>query len=230
MDALENDDGHAESPSLPIEIREMELEDLGAVFHLGERLFTADQVPNLYRTWDEYEVTDLFRSDPELCLVAEQKDEIVGFTLATTIDKRRSAWKYGYLVWLGVEPAFARAGLGARLFRLLRQRMEQEGVRMILVDTEAGNEAALRFFRKLGFTNPHEHVFLSLNLSTPKRRNGAEAAASTASASSSTSSSTSSSSSSSSSSSTSSSSSSSTSSSTSAKSAAAARPGTEEEK
>jgi ribosomal protein S18 acetylase RimI-like enzyme len=180
MDALENDDEHAQRPALPIEIREMELEDLGAVFHLGERLFTADQVPNLYRTWDEYEVTDLFRSDPELCLVAEQGDEIVGFTLATTIDKRRSAWKYGYLVWLGVEPAFARAGLGARLFRLLRHRMEQEGVRMILVDTEAGNEAALRFFRKLGFTNPHEHVFLSLNLSTPKRRNGAEATASTA--------------------------------------------------
>jgi hypothetical protein len=52
--------------------------------------------------------------------------------------------------------------------------MEREGVRMILVDTEAGNEAALQFFQKLGFSNPHEHVYLSLNLSPPRRRNGLE--------------------------------------------------------
>ena len=33
-------------------IREMELDDLPAVFKLGERLFTAEKQPNLYRTWD----------------------------------------------------------------------------------------------------------------------------------------------------------------------------------
>ena len=160
----------------PCEIREMELRDLSAVFYLGERLFTAEQVPNLYRTWDEFEVTGLYRSDPELCLVAVQGDTVVGFTLATTIEKRRSAWKYGHLVWFGVEREFGRSGVGVRLFRMLRQRMEQEGVRMIIVDTESDNESALRFFEKQGFTNPHEHVYLSLNLTTPKQRNGADSA------------------------------------------------------
>ena len=48
-----------------VAIREMEIDDIAAVFHLGEQLFTAQEVPNLYRTWDEYEVITLFQGDPE---------------------------------------------------------------------------------------------------------------------------------------------------------------------
>ena len=40
----------------------------------------------------------------------------------------------------------------------------EEGARMILIDTEADNEKALRFFKKEGFSNPNEHVYLSRNL------------------------------------------------------------------
>ena len=32
-----------------VEIREMEIDDLPEVFHLGERVFTSE-IPNLYRT------------------------------------------------------------------------------------------------------------------------------------------------------------------------------------
>ena len=60
-------------------IRQMEIDDLADVFHLGEKLFTASEVPNLYRTWDEYEVVNLFQSDPEFCLVAESEEEIMGY-------------------------------------------------------------------------------------------------------------------------------------------------------
>ncbi len=35
---------------------------------------------------------------------------------------------------------------------------------MILIDTEADNQKALRFFQKEGFGNPNEHVYLSRNL------------------------------------------------------------------
>ena len=34
---------------------------------------------------------------------------------------------------------------------------------MILIDTEADNQQALRFFQKEGFGNPNEHVYLSRN-------------------------------------------------------------------
>ena len=152
-----------------ISIREMELDDLAAVFHMGEKLFTARVSPNLYRTWDEYELIELFYADSELCFVAEEDGKIVGFALGTTIEKEKSAWKYGHLVWLGILPDYQRSGLGERIFNHVKEVMAGRGVRMLVVDTEADNLQALRFFRKMGFGKPEEHIYLSLNLSGQKR-------------------------------------------------------------
>ena len=147
-----------------VSLREMDIDDLAAVFHLGERLFTAREAPNLYRTWDEYEVISLFQSDAEFCLVAEDEDQIVGFALGTTVTKSHSAWKYGYLVWLGIDPAYHGHGIASKLFHRFRDLMLAAGARILLVDTEADNLPALYFFRKMGFVNPQEHIYLSLNL------------------------------------------------------------------
>jgi ribosomal protein S18 acetylase RimI-like enzyme len=157
-------------------VRQMEIDDLAAVFHLGERLFTARDVPNLFRTWDDYEVINFFQNDSEYCLVAETDDGeggIVGFVLGTTVTKNRSAWKYGYLVWLGVDPEFHETGVGSKLFNRFRDLMLNEGVRMLLVDSEADNLPALKFFRRMGFGHPQEHIYLALNLDPHRqKRNG----------------------------------------------------------
>lgn len=147
-----------------VEIREMEIDDIPSVFHLGEKLFTSSAAPNLYRTWDEFEVTGMFQEDPGLCLVAEYEDQIIGFAMGTTIEKSHSAWKYGHLAWMGVDPDYQRHGVATRLFQAFRDRVAQAGVRIVLVDTEADNERAIRFFQDLGFRNPEDHIYLSLNI------------------------------------------------------------------
>jgi ribosomal protein S18 acetylase RimI-like enzyme len=165
----------------PVKIRQMDIDDVAQVFHLGERLFEAESMPNLYRTWDEFEVIELFNGDTENCLVAEAGEEIVGFALGTTVTKSRSAWKYGHLIWLGVHEGYQRFGVAERLFQRFRAVMLGQGVRMLIVDTEAENLSALRFFRKMGFGSPQQHIYLSLNLAaeklqarkkSPPRRNG----------------------------------------------------------
>lgn len=159
-------------------IREMDIDDLATVFHLGEQLFQASEAPNLYRTWDEYEVVDLFQGESEHCLVAEADGELLGFALGTTISKTRSAWKYGHLVWLGVKPGAQRSGIAERLFNRFLEVMLDDNVRMLIVDTEADNHAALRFFRKQGFANPQAHTYLHMNLDAHRQsrraRSGAE--------------------------------------------------------
>jgi ribosomal protein S18 acetylase RimI-like enzyme len=153
------------SPSMEIEIREMEVDDIPSVYHLGERLFTSEETPILYRTWDPYEVTEYFSSDPRYCLVAEFEEIIVGFILGTTIEKEGTAWKkYGYLVWIGVDDDFQRTGLGRRLYRELEKRMREDGVRMLIADTEGDNKEALAFFGSLGFTSQTPHLWLSKTL------------------------------------------------------------------
>ena len=151
-------------------IREMTIDDLSEVFHIGEEVFTAEFSQSLYRTWDEYEITTLFNTDCELCLVAEREERIVGFALGTTVEKHHSAWKYGYLVWLGVRREGQQGKVGQGLFKEIKRRMREQGVRMILIDTDADNQAAIRFFEKMGFGNVQEHIYMTLNLSRKRRR------------------------------------------------------------
>ncbi|SHJ60977.1 Ribosomal protein S18 acetylase RimI [Malonomonas rubra DSM 5091] len=153
-----------------IVIRVMTIDDLAAVFHLGERLFTSEYSSSMYRTWDEYEITTLFNSDSELCIVAELNGEVVGFALGTTVEKQHSAWKYGYLVWIGTRPGLQKCGAGKELFAEIKARMVEQGVRMIIIDTDADNEAGINFFKKQGFDNIQQHVYMTLNLSKSRKK------------------------------------------------------------
>lgn len=149
-----------------IEIREMRLEDLSAVFALGQKLFTAEDLPTLYRSWDEDEVMKLFSADHETCLVAATEGRIVGFVLGGMMEKPRNAWRYGWLEWLGVAPRYKRHGIGTRLLNQLTNLFVRRNARIMLVDTTEDNQPALAFFRKLGFGREMRHVYLSQNLDT----------------------------------------------------------------
>ncbi|MDY6893491.1 MAG: GNAT family N-acetyltransferase [Chloroflexota bacterium] len=145
-----------------VTIRQMEIDDIPSVYHLGERVFTSEDLPILYRTWDPYEVTEYFSSDPEYCFIAETGGKVVGFLLGTTIEKEGTAWKrYGYLSWMGVDEEYQRTKLGFRLYRRFEDRLKEDGVRMVMADTEGGNEEALAFFTELGFSVRGEHVWLA---------------------------------------------------------------------
>ena len=156
-----------------VTIRAMEIDDLSAVYHLGEKLFTSDEFPILYRTWDPYEVTDYFSSESEYCLVAETEDDkkIVGFVLANMIEKEGTAWKkYGYLTWIGVEEAFQRTNLGQRLYNKVEDNFQKEGARMVIADTDAENQGAILFLNAMGFSARAQHVWLAKTLQKTRRK------------------------------------------------------------
>jgi ribosomal protein S18 acetylase RimI-like enzyme len=162
-------------PLPPVEIREMELRDVAEVFDLGQRLFTADEWPSLYRSWDDHELAQLFSTEAETCLVAEAGGEIVGFALGRVMEKPRSAWRYGWLLWLGVDRRYKRSGIATRLMKQLKGLFIERDARIMLVDTAAKNHGALAFFRRNGFGQEIRHVYLSQNLENDPRyiaRNG----------------------------------------------------------
>jgi ribosomal protein S18 acetylase RimI-like enzyme len=147
-----------------VEIREMRLDDLPAVFALGQKLFTAEDLPTLYRSWDDDEVMQLFSSDQETCLVAVADDKLAGFALGSIMEKPHNAWRYGWLEWLGVAPGFKRHGIATRLLTQLTSLFIQRNTRIMLVDTFVNNHDALAFFRKNDFGHELQHVYLSRNL------------------------------------------------------------------
>ena len=137
-------------------------------FILEKKVFTAREVPNLYRTWDEYEVVTLFKADSEFCLVAEMDEEIVGFALGTTVTKTHL---HGSMViWYGWNRSQCSGHGLASTFHRFRDIMVEDGVRMLLVDSEADNLLALYFFRRMGFGSPQENIYLALNLDPQLRQ------------------------------------------------------------
>jgi ribosomal protein S18 acetylase RimI-like enzyme len=156
-------------PLPAVEIREMELRDVAQVFELGQKLFTAEQWPSLYRSWDDHEIAQLFSTEAETCLVAEADGKIVGFALGRILEKPRNAWRYGWLLWLGVEPRFKRSGVASRLVNQLKGLFIDRNARIMLVDTAAKNHGALAFFRRNGFGQEIRHVYLSQNLENDPR-------------------------------------------------------------
>lgn len=149
---------------LLVEIREMQVDDIPAVVELGNTLFTAETSPTLYRCWEEAEVLQIYTADKETCLVATSNDRVIGFALGSLLEKPGSSWLYGWLDWLGVDPAFKRRRVAKRLTRQLQERFVEKGVRIMLVDTYEGNRSAVSFFRKFGFGQGIRHIYMSLNL------------------------------------------------------------------
>ncbi len=156
-------------------IREMEIYDIAQVYQLGEICFRADLWPMLYRGWDEYEVTTMFNTDGDYCLVAENddyvqgvspdEDRIAGFVLGTVMSKPGTAWSYGYIVWICAHPTWQREGVAGKLIdKVVEAFVENEGVRIIMADTDPSNERAVKFFKKKGFDQEHQHVFLTSNI------------------------------------------------------------------
>lgn len=165
---IESNSGRRKSE---INIRQMEIDDLATVYHLGEALFTSEEFPILYRTWDPFEVTDYFTSDPDYCLVAECDGQIVGFILANTIEKEGTAWKrYGYVAWMGVDEAFQRTHLGRRMYHRMEEKLQEDGVRMVIADTEGNNKAAIDFFKAMGFSPRSDHVWLAKTMRRPAKK------------------------------------------------------------
>ena len=72
---------------IDVEIRPMDMGDLTNVFRLGNSVFTANEFPNLYRTWDDFSVVECFEKSPDFCLVAmslkedaqDSADQMIGF-------------------------------------------------------------------------------------------------------------------------------------------------------
>ncbi len=143
-------------------VRELGIDDIAPVFHLGEELFTSDLYPYLYRTWDEWEVIGLYNTDPEYCLVAEIDEQLAGFVLGTIITK--ASWTYGYILWLGVSPKFQRRKVADKLVDRIIARMIEDGARFMLVDTDPANTPAVKFFKCKGFGDVRQHIVLSMNL------------------------------------------------------------------
>ena len=98
------------------------------------------------RPGDEQEGIELkLQRDPDLFLIAEDSDEILGVVLGAW-DGRR-----GWINHLAVRPDRQRKGIGTLLVRELEKRLMEKGARKINAQIYQSNTRSLSFFKAMGY-------------------------------------------------------------------------------
>jgi ribosomal-protein-alanine N-acetyltransferase len=127
-----------------VELRRYHVDDLEAMFRLDVACFAPE-----FR-FDRASMRAFAEERRAIAVVAETvAGELVGFVI---VDVERCAMGLrGYLVTLDVAEQWRRKGIAQRLMREAEARTIAAGARWMELHVFTGNEAAIRFYERLGY-------------------------------------------------------------------------------
>ena len=96
--------------------------------------------------YDPARISAAIRKRDTTVLTAVDRTSLAGFAMMEFGDER------AHLVLLAVRPTHRRRGIGRRLFEWLLESSLTAGMESVHLELRAGNEAARRFYRALGFS------------------------------------------------------------------------------
>jgi ribosomal protein S18 acetylase RimI-like enzyme len=136
-----------------MKIREFRIEDYPIVRDLW-------QIAGLtLRPGDELEDVKLkLRRDPELFLVAERDDRIVGCVMGGW-DGRR-----GWIYHLAVKPEHQRKKIGAGLVHEIEKRLVAKGAKKVNAQVYRWNEKSSDFFKAMGYETQPDLIMIGKQL------------------------------------------------------------------
>jgi [ribosomal protein S18]-alanine N-acetyltransferase len=144
-----------------VTIRPMTAGDFGAVYQLGLRCFDRTTIP--YNYWSIGNVAKHLETSEDLCLVAEENDQVVGFVLCDETFEADA--QTAYLEWLAVDAGHRRAGLGRRLAEAALARIAELGKTRVVLEVAAPNTASRALFEELGFEEEVSVTYFAKRLS-----------------------------------------------------------------
>lgn len=87
-----------------------------------------------------------------LRIVGESGGTIKGFIIADRYRPRQSTELLGHIITIDVLPEARRTGLGSRLMAAAEEKLKEEGCTYVSLETAVDNAAAMRFYKKHGYT------------------------------------------------------------------------------
>jgi ribosomal protein S18 acetylase RimI-like enzyme len=144
-----------------VTIRPMTAGDFSAVYQLGSRCFDRMTIP--YNYWSIGNVAKHLETSADLCLVAEENGQVVGFLLCD--ETFETDEQTAYLEWLGVDAEHRRKGLGRRLTEAALARAAELGKARVVLEVAAPNTASRALFEELGFEEEVSVTYLAKRLS-----------------------------------------------------------------
>jgi GNAT superfamily N-acetyltransferase len=108
-----------------------------------------DQAADHYRAYLRYHLLDV----DAMIIVAERREEIIGFTLAMKCQNLPmfEPRHYGYISDMAVVPRHRSGGVGKVMFERVREWFRQEGITSLQLQVYDGNQRGRTFWQSLGF-------------------------------------------------------------------------------
>jgi len=121
-------------------IRDVRTEDI-------QRLYDIDQIcfPS-YLAYSRAEFLSCLRHPLSVGKIAEVQGGVLGFGIA-----RLEVAAHAHVITLDVVPEARRRKVGTRLIEALHQEFRKRGVTQVTLEVDTGNDAAQRFYQKMGY-------------------------------------------------------------------------------
>ena len=135
--------------SKPVSIRNLRKEDLSAIVDIEDR--TTGVARRSY--WEKrIEISEAIRPH-WASLVAEVDNRVVGFVFGRTGEMEFGlSGTIGWIEIIGVDPAYRRQGVAAKLIEQFTSSAEDHGIQTIFTLVSKSNTEMEHFFARLGFT------------------------------------------------------------------------------
>ena len=101
--------------------------------------------------YDESRLMDIFEDDGKLLLVAEHRDQVVGFADSVVTGEGTAE-----LLWLHVDPDYRSEDYGQQLFEATRDRLAERGAATLRGRVLADNADGNAFYERQGFVKVGE--------------------------------------------------------------------------
>jgi N-acetylglutamate synthase-like GNAT family acetyltransferase len=129
-----------------IKIRKLTVGDLPQVIHIQE-VITKKKIGLRKRTqWGDH-----IRKDSSFCLVALDKDQVVGFIISEIMNNSFGLDQSGWIKIIGVHPKYMGTGIGQSLITQLFVQYKKKKINEIYTAARWDSVDLLSFFKSVGF-------------------------------------------------------------------------------
>ena len=121
-----------------MQLRPFQPSDLPRVYELACTSLSENYNPTLF--------IDLYSYWPEGFVVMAHEGQIVGFVFGILLSRTEAR-----ILMLAVDHRFRGRGLGSVLYREFHRQCALKGVRSVTLEVRVSNQAAIRFYERMGF-------------------------------------------------------------------------------
>ncbi len=129
-----------------IKFRKLSAEDLPQVIHIQEIITKKKGGPKKLTHWG-----DTIQKDSSLCLVALDKDQMVGFVISEIMTDSFGLDQSGWIKFIGVHPKYMGTGIGQSLMTQLFKQFKKKKINEIYTAARWDSVDLLSFFKSVGF-------------------------------------------------------------------------------